>query len=838
MRPLPRLVVAAPASGHGKTTLATGLMAALTARGLAVAPAKVGPDFVDPRFHATATGRPGRNLDPWLQEPDRVDSVLARSATVPEPADVAVVEGVLGLFDGRLGTEGWSSTAHVAHLIGAPVLLVVDVSSASRTVGAVVHGLATYDPGVQVGGVVLNRVGSARHAAEVRHAVEATGVPVLGVVPRSAELAVPSRHLGLVPVERDDGAATVARMGQVVTDHLDLDAVLELAYTAPDLSADPWEPPRREPATADGEMGTPERPVVAVAGGPAFGFCYPETLELLRARGLDPVEFDPLRADALPEGARGLLLPGGYPEDHAAELAARTPLLASLADAVRSGLPTWAEGGGMHLLLDALDGHRMSGVVPDSAWMGRRSVLGYREATATADTLLCAAGTTVRGHEIHRTRLEQSGSPAAWQWDDAADGFSLDAAGEGHPTLHGSFLHTHPVGHPELGCAFAEAVHRATAVPAPPTEHAPDGMAPGTMRSAGPVEVPGADHHGDAELAPGLEDFAVNVRVPQPPAELLTVLQHALTGAAAYPDPAAAREAVAARHGLHPACVLPTNGAAEAFTLLARAVDCADPVTVHPQFGEPDEALRRAGRPARALVLDTDPTSPTAVLDADRLTREGPADLVVVGNPTNPTGRLHPAEDLLALASPGRVLLVDEAFMDLVPGEPESLLHRHHHETLRGVLVVRSLTKTWGVAGVRAGYVAGDPELVAALAGQQPHWSVNGLALATLEHAATPAGAERTEAWAHEVTAHREHLVTGLRALGLDPLPSVAPFVTVRVGHGIHAALRTAGFAVRRCDTFPGLDGSWIRVAVRPPETTDRLLRALAAALSPTGGPR
>lgn len=810
---LPRLVVAAPASGHGKTTVATGLMAALTARGLAVAPAKVGPDFVDPTFHAVATGRSGRNLDPWLQGEDHVASVLARSAALPTAADVAVVEGVMGLFDGRLGTDGWASTAHVAQLVGAPVLLVVDASSASRTVGAVVHGLATLDAGVRVGGVVLNRLGSPRHAAEVRRAVEQVGVPVLGVLPRDAELASPARHLGLVPAgEREDAQAAVERIGVVVAEHVDLDAVLDLARTAGPLGAAPWEPPVR--ATDGGEV--PDggvRPVVAVAAGPASGFCYPETLELLRARGLEPVPFDPLVDTALPPGTRGLLLPGGYPEVHAEALAVRRPGLEALAAAVRAGVPTWAEGGGALLLLEQLEGHPMAGVLPGTAHLGARSVLGYREATAPADTLLAPAGGVVRGHEIHRTRIEGEAQSPAWRWDGAADGFSADPAGTGHPTLHASFLHTHPVGHPGLGVAFAEAVHAA-------------------------APSPGAAHHGDAELAAGLEDFAVNVRVPRPAAELLPVLQAALADAAGYPDPRSAQEALADLHGLDPAQVLPTNGAAEAFTLVARALTPTDPVVVHPQFTEPDEALRRAGRPARAVVLPVDAATP---FDAGLLTAAGPADLVVVGNPTNPTGRLHRGEELLALAGEDRVLVVDEAFMDLVPGEAESLLAPAHRDHLSGVLVVRSLTKTWGIAGVRAGYVAGDPRLVARLADQQPHWSVNALALAALVHTASPAAQQQVAGWATEVAAHRDHLVTGLRALGLDPLPSMAPFVTVRVGAGVHAGLRAAGFAVRRCDTFPGLGAAWVRLAVRPPEATDRLLAALSTVLTttrPEGGPR
>ena len=205
---LPRVVIAAAASGQGKTTVAVGIMAALRRRGLAVAPAKVGPDYIDPGYHALATGRPGRNLDPWLTSPELIAPLLLHGARTPYAADLAVIEGVMGLYDGQMGTDGFASTAHVATLTRSPVLLVIDISSAARTIAASVQGLAGYDPSVQIAGVVLNKAGSPRHAAEVRRAVEAVGLPVLGVLPRDAGVSVPSRHLGLVPAdERDEAAA-------------------------------------------------------------------------------------------------------------------------------------------------------------------------------------------------------------------------------------------------------------------------------------------------------------------------------------------------------------------------------------------------------------------------------------------------------------------------------------------------------------------------------------------------------------------------------------------------------------------------------------------------------
>ena len=224
---VPRLVVAAAASGQGKTTVAVGIMAALSRRGLSVAPVKVGPDYIDPGYHALATGRPGRNLDPWLQGEERLLPLLLHGFRSPAPADLAVVEGVMGLFDGRLGTDGWASTAHVAKATTSPVVLVVDISSAARTVAATVHGLRTFDPAVTVAGVVLNKSGSPRHADEVRRSVEATGLPVLGVLPRDAGVSAPSRHLGLVPAaERADAQAALDHLAEQTAEYVDLDGLV------------------------------------------------------------------------------------------------------------------------------------------------------------------------------------------------------------------------------------------------------------------------------------------------------------------------------------------------------------------------------------------------------------------------------------------------------------------------------------------------------------------------------------------------------------------------------------------------------------------------------------
>jgi cobyrinic acid a,c-diamide synthase len=439
---LPRVVVSAPATGQGKTTVATGLMAALRRTGLEVSGHKVGPDYIDPGYHAVATGRPGRNLDPHLVGEERVVPLLLHGA---RDADVAVVEGVMGLFDGRVGQDGFASTAHVARLTASPVVLVVDVSRASRTIGALVHGLATYEPGVHVAGVVLNQAGSPRHAAEVTSSLR---VPVLGVIPRAEELATPSRHLGLVPAaERDGALEVVTAWADAVTQHVDLHAVLEVARTAPDLHGPPWDP-------GNEVSPVPGRPVVAMAGGRAFTFRYAETEELLRAAGCDVVGFDPMADGRLPHGTAAIYLGGGFPEVHASELTDNVGLRRELAAAVAEGVPTVAECAGLLYLCSSLDSSPMVGTIGATAAMTERLTLRYPTMTAANDNLLSRAGEQCTGHEFHRTHTEPAhGEVPAW----TVEGDNVGFAG---PTLHASYLHTHWAGHPRLAQRFAEAAAR------------------------------------------------------------------------------------------------------------------------------------------------------------------------------------------------------------------------------------------------------------------------------------------------------------------------------------------------------------------------------------------
>ncbi|MFI9353434.1 Rv2231c family pyridoxal phosphate-dependent protein CobC [Streptomyces lydicus] len=368
---------------------------------------------------------------------------------------------------------------------------------------------------------------------------------------------------------------------------------------------------------------------------------------------------------------------------------------------------------------------------------------------------------------------------------------------------------------------------------------APDVLPAHGAHGSAPSPEPDLRHHGDAEVraADGggdLTDLAVNVRTGTPPAWLKARIAASLDSLAAYPDGRAARRAVAERHGLPAERVLLTSGAAEAFVLLARAVRAVRPVVVHPQFTEPEAALRDAGHDVgRVLLTERDGfrLDPGAVPDD--------ADLVVVGNPTNPTSVLHPAATLARLARPGRTLVVDEAFMDAVPGERESLAGR---TDLPGLVVLRSLTKTWGLAGLRIGYVLAVPETVTALERAQPLWPVSSPALAAAEACSGPAALAEAAAAAEQIAADRAHLLArlaGFRQIRVAG-PAAGPFLLVRLPGAaeVRAGLRARGFAVRRGDTFPGLGPDWLRLAVRDRATTDRFASALAEVLGEAGGPR
>jgi cobyrinic acid a,c-diamide synthase len=445
----PRLVIAGTRSGDGKTTVATGLMAALRAAGMTVSGHKVGPDYIDPGYHAAATGRPGRNLDPWLVGEERVAPLFRHGAS---GAAISVIEGVMGLFDGVAGPSDsgspsdFASTAHVARLLGAPVVLVVTASGAGRSIAATVHGFASYDPAVQIAGVVLNQVSSPRHEQILREALADSGIPVLGALPSEAVLHTPSRHLGLVPAaERGTGVADwLPALTAIIRDRVDLDLVAAIARGAPPVAAEPWSPP------SSGNPGAGVR--VAVAAGPAFTFGYAEHAELLAAAGADVTEFDPLTATTLPAGTDALVVGGGFPELYADALAANVTLRGDVARRVAAGMPVIAECAGLLWLGGTLDGKPQCGALPATAMMTPKLTLGYREAVALTSSPLAAAGTTVRAHEFHRTASEPGhGTSPAWELPDGS------RQGWATPTLVASYLHVHWAGLPDAASRLVAA---------------------------------------------------------------------------------------------------------------------------------------------------------------------------------------------------------------------------------------------------------------------------------------------------------------------------------------------------------------------------------------------
>ncbi|HEX6076055.1 MAG TPA: cobyrinate a,c-diamide synthase [Micromonosporaceae bacterium] len=487
MAAIPRIVVAAPASGHGKTTVAVGLLAALAGRGLTPSGFKIGSDYVDAGYLGLAGGRPGRNLDPRLQGVDRVAPLFAHGAA---GSDIAVVEGAMGLYDGLSGMAGMESTAQVAGLIKAPVLLVADVGAMGQSVAALVHGFRSFDELLWLGGVILTRVVSERHEQVLREALDDIGVPVLGAVRRSNLTALPNRSLGVAPVvdRATEAVRAVRRLGSVIAGSVDLDRIVALARSAPELTVPAWSATDAVataakrgadatrvlsvPTAADGGVtGAPEpagtpatprrdradqpKPVIAVAGGPTFSYSYPETVELLAAAGAEVVPFDPLREEVLPDGTRGLVFGGAFPELYADELSANEQLCRAVSDLAIAGAPVVAESTGLVWLVKECDGRPMCGALNASASTTGSLVLGYRESVARASSPLVPLGATVTGHKSHRTVVTpRSGDNAAWQWCGAPpEGFVWRQ-------VHASYLNLHWAGYPGIAKRFIAAAGR------------------------------------------------------------------------------------------------------------------------------------------------------------------------------------------------------------------------------------------------------------------------------------------------------------------------------------------------------------------------------------------
>jgi cobyrinic acid a,c-diamide synthase len=443
---VPRIVVAAAASGAGKTTIAAGLIAALRRQGLVVQPFKCGPDYIDPSYHARAAGRPCRNLDAWMLDGAQLLEGFSRACG---DADIAVIEGVMGLFDGSNWHDERASTAHIAKLIGAPVLLVVDIAGAARSAAAVVLGCQHFDRDVALRGVILNFAGSEGHANGCAGAITTvTGLPVVGWLPRDSKLQIPERHLGLVPGgENLDSSSLIADIADAVTQRFDLGAVIEIARTAgavPGLSA-PAPAVHREPAA--------RRPVIAVARDDAFCFYYPENLELLTEAGAAIEFFSPLKGERPGPNAAGVYLGGGYPELHASELASNVGLWHALKELRARDAPIYAECGGFMVLTQGLidcEGRRwpMAGLIPGVTRMtDKLAALGYRHAAALRPNLLTEGGDELRGHEFRYSTWVCDEPIAddgiAWQVRGARAEAPADSRGFVSGNLLASYLHIH-----------------------------------------------------------------------------------------------------------------------------------------------------------------------------------------------------------------------------------------------------------------------------------------------------------------------------------------------------------------------------------------------------------
>jgi len=444
------IVIAAPHSGSGKTTLTLGLMHALTRRGLKLAPYKVGPDFIDPGYHRLVTGLPSVNLDGWMCGHDFVRDTFRRHAA---GADLAVVEGVMGLFDGIDGASEAGSTAEVAKLIGAPVLLVVDARSQARSAAALVHGFASFDPELRVAGVIFNNVASPNHERILREALAANSptVEVLGCLPKDPRLAIPSRHLGLTTAEENPlSAEFLDHLREVVEEHLDLERILDLAQ-----GAAPSGVPAPVPPAAAGAVK------LAVARDAAFCFCYPDNLRLLEAAGAEICFFSPLSDARLPEGAGGVYLPGGYPELFAERLAANAALKTALREGIEAGLPVYAECGGFIYLSQGVEvggvQHPFVGIFPVATRMlPKRKALGYREVELACATPLGPAGARGRGHEFHYSEMEPMPQAVERVYRVSRKGEPLGLEGFRRHNCLASYIHLHFGSSPELAGNFVQ----------------------------------------------------------------------------------------------------------------------------------------------------------------------------------------------------------------------------------------------------------------------------------------------------------------------------------------------------------------------------------------------
>lgn len=401
-----RVLIGGTQSGVGKTTIVAGLIAALHRRGLSVQPFKVGPDYIDPTYHSRAAGRPCRNLDPWMIPPQRLSTLFHHHA---RSADISVIEGVMGLYDGQNYQDEVGSTAQVAKLTGSPTILIVDAAKAARSVAATALGFKQFDPKLPLAGFIVNYAAGENHGQGVTDAIqEATNLPVFGWLPRNPALKIPERHLGLIPTaEPGRWQKFIDAASRYTALHIDIDLLLETAQEVQPVQAENLLEELQQ------EWGTDvsSHPIIAVAQDEAFNFTYQENIDLLRAAGAEIEYFSPLEDTALPKGTQGVILSGGFPEMYARKLSANEGMRQALQEAYAQSLPIYAECGGLMVLTRSItdfDGreHPMFGLIPGRSLMTKKLNMGYRLARAASDSWLMHKGEEVRGHEFHYSSWE------------------------------------------------------------------------------------------------------------------------------------------------------------------------------------------------------------------------------------------------------------------------------------------------------------------------------------------------------------------------------------------------------------------------------------------------
>lgn len=452
---IPRVVIGAVSSGSGKTTIVTGILSALRQRGLNVQSYKIGPDYIDPGYHKLASGNPAHNLDSWLMPQEKLKEVFCRTA---EEADIAIIEGVMGLYDG--GRKGVSSTAEIAKLLDAPVILVIDAKSMGASAAAIALGFKMYDPEVKLAGVILNRLGSPTHKTMIEDALKNIGIDVLGAVRRDDSLVMPERHLGLLPVEENEEQEIVDKIGEAVGNQVDLDEIMKLAETQFSIDIDDIE--------EDNENeDIPQKKIkIAVAKDDAFSFYYPESIRMLEKCGAEIVNFSPLKDKKLPK-CDGVILGGGFPEMFAEELQANVSMQESLRKAVNKGKPVYAECGGFMYLTEGLTDfeevfHPMTGIIPVKVQMNKKlQMVGYVEAKMELSTVLGEKDTVIKGHEFHfsseiaEENKDMQGFERAFTFTRMRNNAKYPA-GFVRDNVLGSYLHIHFIGCPESAQYFVD----------------------------------------------------------------------------------------------------------------------------------------------------------------------------------------------------------------------------------------------------------------------------------------------------------------------------------------------------------------------------------------------